>query len=122
MKKLILLSAFSLLFIIGFAASSRAQDNATLIKSMTHTDSPVDTSTTPFVPNGKVTFQLISDYAYKINGDSNAVASPYKGQSVGAPYYQTTPKAFQAFDLRRLYFGYDYNFNRDLTESSLNCK
>ncbi len=115
MKKLILLSAFSLLFIAGFAASSRAQDNATLIKSMTATQSPVDTSTTPFIPNGKVNFQLIADYNYKGSGDSNAVTQPYKGQSVSPGYYQLTPKTDQAFNARRIYFGYDYNFTRNFT-------
>ncbi len=113
MKKLILLSAFSLLFIIGFAASSHAQDNTTLIKSMTHTDSPVDTSTTPYVPNGKVTFQLIADYNYKAAGDSNKVTQPYSGVAPG--YYQLTPKTDQAFNARRIYFGYDYNFTRNFT-------
>ncbi len=115
MKKLILLSALSLFLIIGFAASSQAQDNATLIKSMTHTDSPVDTSTTPYVPNGKVNFQLIADYNYKAAGDSNAVNQPYKGQSVSPGFYQLTPKTDQAFNARRLYFGYDYNFTRNFT-------
>jgi hypothetical protein len=116
MKKLILLSAFSLLFIAGFAASSRAQDNTTLIKTMTHTDSPIDTSTTPFVPNGKVKFQIIADYAYKTTGDSNAIPyKPYTQQSVGTPIYQQTAKDFGLFDIRRLYFGYDYNFTRNFT-------
>jgi hypothetical protein len=113
MKKLILLSAFSLLFITGFAASSHAQDNATLIKSMTATQSPVDTSTTPFVPNGKVQFQLIADYNYKSGGDSSKVPQPYSG--VAPSYYQLTPKTDQAFNARRLYFGYDYNFTRNFT-------
>ncbi len=115
MKKLILLSALSLFLIIGFAASSQAQDNATLIKSMTHTDSPVDTSTTPFIPNGKVNFQLIADYNYKSGGDSNKVNQPYVGQSVAPGYYQLTPKTDQAFNARRIYFGYDYNFTRNFT-------
>jgi hypothetical protein len=115
MKKLILLSSLSLLFIIGFAASSHAQDNATLIRTMTHTDSPVDTSTTPFVPNGKVNFQLIADYNYKSGGDSNKVNQPYVGQTVSPGYYQLTPKTDQAFNARRIYFGYDYNFTRNFT-------
>jgi hypothetical protein len=115
MKKLILLSAFSLLFIIGFTASSKAQDNATLVKAMTHTDSPVDTSTTPYVPNGKVNFQLIADYYYKGSGDSNAVNQPYQGQKVSPGIYQQTPKTDQGFMARRVYFGYDYNFTRNFT-------
>lgn len=116
MKKLILLSAFSLLFIIGLATSSHAQDNATLIKSMTHTDSPIDTSTTPFVPNGKVKFQFFGDYSYKNKGDTVAVPQGiYTGQKIAPPVYQQTPNYYGIFDFRRLYFGYDYNFTRNFT-------
>lgn len=114
MKKI--LSIFALALSFGFlTGKAQAQDNTTLIKSMTKTDSPIDTSTTPFVPNGKVNFQVIADYFYKSGGDSNKINQPYAGQSVAPGFYQLTPKTDQAFMARRLYFGYDYNFTRNFT-------
>jgi len=70
---------------------------------------PTTTDST-FKPHGVVSALFFVDYFYKINGDSSAGS---KG------YYATTPKDFQAFDIRRVYLGYDYFFSPNISASVL---
>jgi hypothetical protein len=97
------------------STKATAQDNTTIVKSMTATQSPNDTS--KFTPGGKVTAQMFGDYAFKVAGDSAPVATPFKGTGPG--YYQVASKSYQAFDFRRIYLGYDYNFTRNFTAQVL---
>ena len=50
---------------------------------------------------GKLWGYVFGDYYYKVNGDSSGSITQY------APY----PKSFQAFEIRRVYLGYDYTFS-----------
>lgn len=55
-----------------------------------------------FKRSGKVFVQFFGDYYYKFNGTGDA--------SFSHAQYANTPKNFNAFDIRRVYFGYKYNF------------
>jgi hypothetical protein len=50
---------------------------------------------------GKLWGYAFGDYYYKVSGDSAGGTSQYAGY----------PKSFQAFELRRVYLGYDYVFS-----------
>src|SRR4030095_9419371 len=50
---------------------------------------------------GKLWGYLFGDYYYKVNGDSSGSPIQY------APY----PKSSQAFEIRRVYLGFDYMFS-----------
>jgi hypothetical protein len=50
---------------------------------------------------GKLWGYVFGDYYYKVNGDSTGGSTQYAG----------FPKSFQAFEIRRVYLGYDYTFN-----------
>ncbi|GAB1429981.1 hypothetical protein MASR2M18_08140 [Ignavibacteria bacterium] len=54
-----------------------------------------------FKPNGKVWGLMFGDYFYRANGDNPGYSA--KGQ------YVNISENFHAFQLRRLYLGYDYN-------------
>lgn len=59
-----------------------------------------------FKPHGKMFAQFFGDYYYKMGGTSN---------SFSTAQYAKTPKNFNAFDIRRVYFGYVYNFTKDVS-------
>ncbi|HYW34572.1 MAG TPA: hypothetical protein VE868_04120 [Balneolaceae bacterium] len=59
-------------------------------------------STGQFKPGGHVFGQFFGDYYYKLSGQSN---------SFSTAQYTSHQKNFNAVDIRRLYFGYDYNFS-----------
>ena len=67
-----------------------------------------------FKPSGRVVGQLFLDYYYKMAGDSNTVI-----KSKLPAQYANTPKFFSAFDFRRVYLGYDYDFTRSVSASLL---
>ncbi len=50
---------------------------------------------------GKLWGYLFGDYYYKVSGDSTG----------GNTQYSALPKTFQAFEIRRVYLGYDYTFS-----------
>lgn len=50
---------------------------------------------------GKLWGYAFGDYFYKVNGDSTGISTQYS----------VYPKSFQAFELRRIYLGYDYVFS-----------
>ncbi len=60
-----------------------------------------------FKPSGKVFVQFFGDYYYKFSGTGDA--------SFSHAQYAKTPKNFNAFDIRRVYFGYTYNFAPKIT-------
>ena len=59
-----------------------------------------------FKPNGDVFVQFFGDYYYKLSGNSHPFSTAeYSGQQKDA----------NAFDIRRVYFGYTYNFTPKIT-------
>lgn len=56
-----------------------------------------------FKPSGKIFVQFFGDYYYKFSGKGDA--------SFSHAQYAQTSKNFNAFDIRRLYFGYTYKFS-----------
>ncbi len=54
-----------------------------------------------FKPGGKFSMQFFGDYYYKFAGDSHPFSTAE---------YADEPKNFNAFDIRRLYLGYAYDF------------
>lgn len=66
---------------------------------------------TTFKPSGKLSMQFFGDYFYQIASDT----APSRGKQ----YYSGNPKFYQAFDIRRVYLGYDYNFSKDVSTQLL---
>src|SRR5439155_6618253 len=95
MKALVSIIAFVVLA-AGYSTSARAQTGG----------SPADSLA--FKPSGKITMQFFGDYYYQI-GASDTIASR------GKQYYSSNPHFFQAFDIRRVYLGYDYSFTKDIS-------
>lgn len=62
--------------------------------------------TTAFKPSGKIFVQFFGDYYYKMSGSS---------KSFSHAQYSGTANNFNAFDIRRVYFGYAYNFTSDIS-------
>jgi hypothetical protein len=58
---------------------------------------------TSFKAHGGFSGQIFFDYGYQIGADT----TPVRGKG----YYASSPKDFQAFDIRRIYLGYDYWFS-----------
>lgn len=77
----------ALLMSISFL-SSRAQDTSSYKKD--------------FKPSGKISGYLFGDYAYKLHADE---------QQRGNIQYSQLPKDYNAFNIRRIYLGYDYQFS-----------
>jgi hypothetical protein len=50
---------------------------------------------------GKIWGYVFGDYYFKVSGDSTG----------GTTQYASYPNSFQAFEIRRVYLGYDYTFN-----------
>ncbi|MFL5765806.1 MAG: hypothetical protein ACJ77K_17805 [Bacteroidia bacterium] len=65
---------------------------------------------TEFKPSGKVWGLVFGDYFDKIHADSI---------NRGNVQYSNTPKDMNAFDLRRVYLGYDYNISEKLSTEFL---
>jgi len=61
-----------------------------------------DTVKSEFKPSGKVWGYLFGDYAFKPHADS---------LKRGTTSYSTLPKDYNSFNIRRLYFGYDYTIS-----------
>jgi hypothetical protein len=114
MKKLILLSAFSLLFIGDFAASSHAQGNV------------ASSADTVFHSGGRLWLQMFADYDYQLSADT-AAFGPGSKVPQGSTYYDKNSnvdktintKNFSMFDIRRMYLGYDYNMSKDVSAQFL---
>jgi hypothetical protein len=70
-------------------------------------------TTTPeeFKPSGAFTMQFFADYYYQLASDTAALGS--KG------YYEPNARFAQAFDIRRVYLGYDYNFTKNIAAQLL---
>lgn len=64
-------------------------------------------SSSTFKPSGKIFVQFFGDYYYKLGGNSST--------SFSRAQYAKTPSNFNAFDIRRVYFGYQYNFTSDIS-------
>lgn len=64
-----------------------------------------------FKPNGKVWGLMFGDYFYKIDGENPGYSA--KGQ------YANISKNFHAFQLRRLYLGYEYRATANMTVRAL---
>src|ERR1044071_3621669 len=92
------LAAFFVIFIVG----------STAINSANAQDKPAEP---PFHPYGTFTGQFFSDYWYQIGADTAA--------SRGSQYYSGNKKFAQAFDIRRVYLGYEYNFTKEITSQLL---
>jgi hypothetical protein len=58
---------------------------------------------------GKLWGYVFGDYYYKASGDSTGGSTQYAG----------FPKTFQAFEIRRVYLGYDYTFSDKFTSQFL---
>ncbi len=109
MKKLIPVFALILLS-VGFIASASAQDATA-------------TSTPPaFKPHWSFNGQLFADYYYMMSADTTS-GKGYNGPQ-GSYYYE--PKSngdnkryYQAFDMRRVQFGANYYFTKDITAKVL---
>lgn len=67
---------------------------------------PLSAQQDAFKPSGSVWGLLFGDYFYKSGGEA---------QSWGKSQYANVPKNFHAFQLRRLYLGYDYKMAPDFT-------
>jgi hypothetical protein len=110
MKKFISFFALSLL-LGGAAASSYAQDST-------------------FHPSGKFSMQFFSDYDYVLSADT-AGSGPKTKIPAGKTYYAPIDPAnangqgniwqkfYQAFDIRRVYLGYDYQMSKDVSAQLL---
>src|SRR6266404_5858061 len=111
MKKLISTVAFVVL-VIGLTHSAFAQG-----------------SDSTFKPSGKFSMQFFGDYDYMLSADTagNANTKVPKG---GTYYTPVDPKAtngqggiwqkfYQAFDIRRVYLGYDYQFSPNVSAQLL---
>lgn len=61
-----------------------------------------------FKPHGKLFAQFFGDYYYQMGGETNP-SLPSHAQ------YANTAKDMNAFDIRRVYFGYTYNFTPDIS-------
>ncbi len=59
----------------------------------------------------KVSGYVFGDYYYKLSGDTTGT---YTNKVSSTSQYFTTPKTWQAFQIRRLYVGFDYNINDDI--------
>ena len=77
------------------------------------------TQTTPpeeFKPSGNFSMQFITDYYNVISADT-AAKYGFKGglyEPNSAISTTANTKGYQAFDLRRVYLGYDYNFTKNI--------
>lgn len=71
-----------------------------------------DTATTKedFKPSGKIWGYAFGDYAYKLHADS---------MQRGNAQYSTLSKGYNAFNFRRIYLGYDYQFTPDISSQFL---
>jgi hypothetical protein len=58
---------------------------------------------------GRIWGYVFGDYFYKVSGDSTGSSNQYS----------LYPKSFQAFELRRVYLGYDYTFSDKFTSQFL---
>ena len=112
MKKLIFVFALAVLAAVSFSTA--------------HAQTSGDA---PFVPSGKFSMQFFADYDYMLAADTGGM----KTSSVpkGGTYY--TPidpknangqgniwqKFYQAFDIRRVYLGYDYQMSKDVSAQLL---
>jgi len=63
-------------------------------------------SSTNFKPHGKIFAKFFGDYYYKMGGEVN---------SFSHAQYASTKKDGNAFDIRRVYFGYTYQFTPDIS-------
>jgi hypothetical protein len=94
--------------------------------SVTATQAQSDGDTSTFKPSGNLWGYIFGDYAMKVNNDTlgrGAGNVQYKGttslNSNNTTANTLVPANVQsnAFQLRRVYLGYDYNFARNLTGS-----
>lgn len=67
-------------------------------------------TSTEFKPSGKLWGYVFGDYYYKLNADS---------AGRGSTQYSNQPKDMNAFDLRRVYLGYDYNISEKFSTELL---
>ena len=63
-------------------------------------------NSTNFEPHGKIFAKFFGDYYYKMGGEVN---------SFSHAQYASTQKNGNAFDIRRVYFGYTYQFSRNVS-------
>ena len=82
------------------SANVMSQDN-TKAKSETKED---------FKPSGKISGYAFGDYAFKLHADSALR---------GKQQYSGLPKNYSAFNLRRVYLGYDYQFSPNISSQLL---
>lgn len=64
-----------------------------------------------FKPSGNFSMQFFADYYYQLGADTAALGS--KG------YYEPNARYYSAFDIRRVYLGYDYNFTKNISAQLL---
>jgi hypothetical protein len=81
-----------------------------VLSSSYNTISAQDNSSSTFTPSGKFTGQLFLDYYWKVHSDT---------LNRGTTYYANQPKGSNAFDPRRVYLGYDYQFSPKISASFL---
>jgi hypothetical protein len=93
MKQIVLSFALALCIVLLSAGVSSAQNDST------------------FKPSGKFSAQFFTDYYYKMAADSLGRGS---GQ-----YAKGVPKDFSNFEVRRVYFGYNYNISPDFSTEFL---
>ncbi len=64
------------------------------------------TTNSTFKPHGKIFAQFFGDYYYKMSGEQNAFSHAQ---------YANTAQDMNAFDIRRVYFGYTYDFTPNIS-------
>ena len=86
---------YIMLFLVLAATAARAQEVAA----------------EEFKPSGKISGQVFADFEHKLHSDSGNVHAGRTQYAISNGYNEK----FNSFDLRRIYFGYDYHFTEHIS-------